>query len=366
MVSRTRRNVLGGAAALGALAAGNRASGFWVPAPPMGTWTQRADMPFAVQDISATAIWRHDATDTKPPRDGTLVSAGGMVPETLNLYRVTKQTVYYDPRTEWWGKGPDLPWPRHHLALCSHGRSVYAMGGYYSNSENWRRQWQMCKDVWRLDTLNQREWYGLPALPDYAAEGAVASVGDTLHFMGGRAPRGSSNFASEDHTESDRHWAYDGTSWTDRAPLLSPRYGMAAAPFGESVYLIGGRRVSGGNLSLNEVYAPSMNRWQRERPLPKSTRPDSPAGRTGHAAAVWKNKIYVFGGEWWIDDENNGVYSDVHEYDPKQDTWRSVAVMPRPRHGLGAVALDDGIYLVGGAAGAHDFGVTAFVDRFVI
>lgn len=84
--------------------------------------------------------------------------------------------------------------------------------------------------------------------------------------------------------------------------------------------------------------------------MPKPIR-QAPHGQGGLAAAAWRNKIYVFGGEWWIDEGDGGVYADVWEYDPRQDKWRACAAMPRPRHGLGAVALDDGIYVVGGASG---------------
>ncbi|MEL7487795.1 MAG: kelch repeat-containing protein, partial [Pseudomonadota bacterium] len=74
--------------------------------------------------------------------------------------------------------------------------------------------------------------------------------------------------------------------------------------------------------------------------------------------------IYAFGGEWFGD--GGGVYSEVFEYDPREDKWRAVAAMPRPRHGLGAVAMEDGVYVLGGAARAGGNETSAVLDRFAI
>ncbi|MEM9169348.1 MAG: kelch repeat-containing protein [Pseudomonadota bacterium] len=145
--------------------------------------------------------------------------------------------------------------------------------------------------------------------------------------------------------------------------MPTPRNSAAGAVFGSALYVIGGRTVSGGNSDRVDVYDPQTDRWQRAAPLPKSKR--GPVGRGGHAAATYNGHIYAFGGEWFGDD-GGGVYSEVFEYDPLEDKWRSVAGMPRPRHGLGAVALEDGIYVLGGAREPAGNGTTGAVDRFVI
>ena len=368
MVSLNRRKVFGGAAAIGALAAGGSANAsFWAPAPPTGTWTTRPNMPFAVQEIYPTSFLRTDPSGMKPRGGGILVNAGGIVPADVNVYRATDRTTFYDPSTDWWGEGPALPQARHHLALCNHNGFLYGLGGFVSDAQG---QWQMRSNLWRLDSLDGPLWYGMTSLPLPNAEGVVVSLSGMMHLIGGRAPAGSSNKEWRDHIDTDRHWAYDAIAdrWQPRAPLPTPRNSMAAAVIGDSVYVIGGRTVRGGNTPVNEVYVPWTDRWQRAAPMPKPVRTGKPApqGQSGIAAAVWKKKIYVFGGEWQLDEETGGVYSDVWEYDPREDKWRAVAAMPRPRHGLGAVALGDGIYVVGGASEPSGEGTTAYVDRFAI
>jgi hypothetical protein len=57
----------------------------------------------------------------------------------------------------------------------------------------------------------------------------------------------------------------------------------------------------------------------------------------------YRDKIFVLGGEG-----TNRVFGQNEAYDPQQDAWEHYAPMPTPRHGLGAVAIGDAIYVVGG------------------
>ncbi len=44
----------------------------------------------------------------------------------------------------------------------------------------------------------------------------------------------------------------------------------------------------------------------------------------------------------------NRVYGQTEAYDPVRNTWESYAPMLTPRHGMGAVAVGDAIYVAGG------------------
>jgi N-acetylneuraminic acid mutarotase len=69
--------------------------------------------------------------------------------------------------------------------------------------------------------------------------------------------------------------------------------------------------------------------------------------------------LYVFGGE------NPGVFPHTEEYDPAQRTWRRVADMPTPRHGMGAVTVGDAIHVIGGGTRAG-FGAATTHEMFRI
>ena len=42
------------------------------------------------------------------------------------------------------------------------------------------------------------------------------------------------------------------------------------------------------------------------------------------------------------------VFGQNEGYDPQRDAWEQYAPMPTPRHGLGAAAIGDAIYVAGG------------------
>ncbi|MCD6075247.1 MAG: hypothetical protein K0Q70_2130, partial [Rhodospirillales bacterium] len=58
--------------------------------------------------------------------------------------------------------------------------------------------------------------------------------------------------------------------------------------------------------------------------------------------------IVVIGGEG---SSEKGVYAENEAYDPKTDTWRTLAPMSVPRHGTGAAVIDGVFYMPGGATG---------------
>ncbi|MEO1136465.1 MAG: kelch repeat-containing protein, partial [Pseudomonadota bacterium] len=202
-------------------------------------------------------------------------------------------------------------------------------------------------------------WETLTPLPHPQAETVAKSLNGFIHVAGGRAPAGSSNTEWADHIDTDEHWYYDAGDdrWRALAPLPTPRNSAAGAVTNGVLYVIGGRTVNDGNLTAMEVYDPLSDRWEKARPMPKA--------QAGLAAAVLNGKIYAFGGEFFSP-TGGGVFAEAWEYDPDKDDWRAVAVMPRRRHGLGAVTLSDAIYVLGGAAQAGGSETSAALDRFEI
>jgi hypothetical protein len=54
-------------------------------------------------------------------------------------------------------------------------------------------------------------------------------------------------------------------------------------------------------------------------------------------------RIFVLGGE-----APSGTFEQVEAYDPATDTWRTFSPMPTARHGLGAAAVGDRIFVISG------------------
>jgi len=347
-----RRSVLaGGAAMAGAAAFGARAH---EPNAP-GAWAPLANMPFATQEIYPAPFWkpREVGPGLKPTPYNIIVCAGGLAPDALNS--VTADVTFYDPLYDAWGYSTPLPAPRHHVALVNNNGYLYAVGGFARDRFG---GWQMRADCWRTGELDQ-PWDRMAPLPHPQAESVCESLGGFIHVVGGRAPAGSLNTNWDHHIDTDEHWMYDAASnsWRSLAPLPTPRNSAAGAVVNGVLYVIGGRTVSDGNKNVVEVYDPLSDRWATARPMPKA--------QAGLAAAVLNGHIYVFGGEYFSA-ASGGVYAESWEYNPDTDEWRAVAAMPRPRHGHGAVPIDNAIYVMGGASSPGGVNTSAALDKFEI
>jgi hypothetical protein len=87
-----------------------------------------------------------------------------------------------------------------------------------------------------------------------------------------------------------------------------------------------------------------------------------PTPRGGVAGAALDGKLHVIGGEG-NDGDASGVFDEVEAYDPASDSWQALPPMLEPRHGLAAAELEGRIYLPGGAS-AQGFGAVG--DHTVI
>ncbi|MEM8988253.1 MAG: kelch repeat-containing protein [Pseudomonadota bacterium] len=340
---------LGGAAAL-MLAASPAVSS----AGETGVWSQRADMPFPVQEIYPARFLKGGAE--------VIVNAGGVTPKGLLPLNFSDEVVIYDPSQDVWSSGPTLPAARHHLVLVAAGGALYAIGGF---SGDMLGPWRMQSTVWRLDDL-QGDWSPAPDLPAPQGEAHAAAVGGRIHVIGGRTPKGEANRKASDHRDTDAHWAFDiaAGTWEACRPLPTARNSGACVYLDGLIYVVSGRMFGGENTPVCEAYDPKTDAWRTVAPLPAPARQDAPRGQGGLAAAAWNGEIVALGGEWFSGAQ--GVYADAWAYNPQQDAWRAVAPMPRPRHGLGAVALSDGVYVIGGATEPSGKGTSPYLDRFVI
>ena len=93
-------------------------------------------------------------------------------------------------------------------------------------------------------------------------------------------------------------------------------------------------------MSTNEAYDPITNTW--------SLRASLPSARAGHGSAVLNGKIVIFGGEGNLANPATGTFENTDEYDPATDSWRALAPMITPRHGMNGAVYDNVIYVPGG------------------
>lgn len=288
-----------------------------------GAWGPREPIPWPVQEVYGTA-WR-----------GQVVIAGGMAPGATGLrggVNPQDRTGVYDPRANRWREGPRLPFPRHHPVLAAVGDRIYAIGGYRVTEAG---AWVGVTDVLSWD--GGEAWTSAPSLPQLQCETVALTLGDRIHVVSGRAPKGAANLAWSDQGDIDLHQVFDAKvgKWTKAAPCPQARNSAAGGVIGGKLYLVGGRRVGEGNSGRLDRYDPSTDKWETLAAMPR--------GAGGLAAAVMDGRLYTFGGEG-----GPGVISDCWSYDPTTDKWSAEAPMRTPRHGLAAATVGGRIYAVGG------------------
>jgi N-acetylneuraminic acid mutarotase len=84
-----------------------------------------------------------------------------------------------------------------------------------------------------------------------------------------------------------------------------------------------------------------------------------PTARSGIAAVVLADRMFVFGGE-----APAGTFNQVEAYDAKSNGWGSHPRMPTARHGLGAATVAGRIYVISGGPTPGD-SVSAANEIFV-
>lgn len=265
---------------------------------------------------------------------GRVAVAGGLDPDGGASSRLDT----WDPATNTWTPGPDLPRGLHHAGLAVLGERLYVVGGYANApGEPWTAQ----AGVFSLGP-GEATWKPEPSLARARGALAVAALDGRLVAVGG--------VVGDQLSGSVESWAPGEQAWRGEPALAEPREHLGAASVGGRLYAVGGRR--GGidtNLASVESWAPGEATWTPEPSLARA--------RGGIGVAAGTDRLCVAGGE-----EPSGTIAPVECIGvPGGAGWTVVAQMEVPRHGLALVALGDRLHAVGGGpdpglfvSGAHE------------
>ncbi len=272
---------------------------------PAPVWRELKPAPIARQFAGATVA------------GGKLWIAGGLTRDAA-----TTAVYGYDPVIDQWTRGPDLPLPLHHLAAVTYHDEVVVIGGWSPANGNLSGLVSG-----RVFALRNGAWVELAPLNHPRVAHAAAVVGDKIVVVGGQA-----NDQLIPTTE-----VFDGTRWTDGAPIPTPREHMSATTDGTYVYAVGGRNLSSDkNSAAFERFDPATGAWQ--------TMPNMPTPRGGVAATCIDGRIVAAGGE-----EPTRVLNTVEAYDIDTGTWSTLPPLPVARHGMALATVGNSVFAVGGA-----------------
>ncbi len=161
---------------------------------------------------------------------------------------------------------------------------------------------------------------------------------DKLYVIGGTKYDGQG-------TKSNEVWrSSNGTAWTNVTPtdtskIFPVRANHQAVVFNGAIYVIGG---DGNNGRLNDVWKSTNGAaWEKLTP---TDRAKIFSERSGHQAVVFKNNIYVMGG-----DDNSGTNNEVWKSCNGKDWEKITTTTPfTARSGHKAAVFKDELYVIMG------------------
>lgn len=306
-----------------------------VPLPGKGSWSALAPMTRDLGEVSAALI------------GGDVYVVGRGHPHTLR----------YDPDTDTWVE--NLKWrphKGHHHAVEVLDGEMYLVGGRQNGSEGTLQIYDPDTDNWT--TGADLPWSG-GSVSTVLIDGKIYAAGGIVDNL----------FTTDRCAVYDPML----DSWTELAPMPVGRNHTAAATDGERFWIFGGRGPGSGDTDVVangfddvQVYDPATDTWQTSAHPASRLRP-LPQARGGLGKAIWRQgEFWVLGGETLNGPGATplGVYANVDVYDPEFGTWRAAAPMLTPRHGIHPVLMPDGAILVPGGGTQSGGSQSTVVERW--
>jgi len=303
---------------LGALACGSS------PAAEPRRWSTAPPLPVA--RFEAYAAVAH----------GKVHFIGGItgVIEDLQTARPSQRVDVFDPASNAWSPGPELPAdaPKHHLTVAIANDAIYVLGGF--DGIIGQRAGEPFRPIAVAYVLEGAGWRKL-APPPLARGGATAQAIEGRIYVTGGAP-------NEGEPSFDELDVYDIASdrWTQGARMPTAREHLASCAIAGKLIAVGGWKDHDRTAQAAvESYDPTTDRWTPLPPLP------TPRG--GLAAVATGSACHVIGGEDWAL-PFPGTFDEHETFDVTRGLWTIDAPMPTARHGLGLAWLGGTLYAIGG------------------
>jgi DNA-binding CsgD family transcriptional regulator/N-acetylneuraminic acid mutarotase len=172
--------------------------------------------------------------------------------------------------------------------------------------------------------------------------GAAAAVIDNAVFTFG----GSSKHGVTGKVESYR---FEENKWIKKTSKPTPVEDIQAVLIANKIYIPGGVQSDGEVSNKLEIYDPVSDEWEEKTSMPE------PA--SAYALAAYEGKMYLFGG---FDGVN--FLDIVLEYNPESDQWTYKTPIPSPRGYAGAVVASGKIHLMGGYNGETSSNANVIYD----
>ena len=196
----------------------------------------------------------------------------------------------YDTKKDFWYEIAPLPLPLHHPAAAAYDGKLYVVGGSAKEQIRYiRSTWEASNSLFIYDPVTN-EWTKGADMPTPRGAATAQFIGDTMYVVGGANHFPYPIFGA-DHEWYSVNEAYypNSNTWEEKAPMPTPREHLSSAVVDGKMFVIGGRQTTvESSLSANEVYEPLKDNWTRLEPMPTA--------RAGHSVTAVNGTVFAFGG----------------------------------------------------------------------
>ncbi len=179
----------------------------------------------------------------------------------------------YDPASDTWSLGSDLPWAGGAVATACIDGTIYAAGGLVGG---------LCTNAVAAYNPTADTWTMRAPMPFARAESAGGTDGSSLVVIGGRNSAGSPTANTLIYSPGTDTWSAGAALGLARRAL-----GRAVAWDGE-LFVIGGASL-GGISGRVDAYDPTTNTWRSEAAMPTP--------RRGVSATEFESRVFVPAGD---------------------------------------------------------------------
>jgi hypothetical protein len=238
-------------------------------------------------------------------------------------------TIQLSAQTGTWAIKTPMPTARAELATAAVGGVIYAVGGTSSTSLTLTtvEAYDIATDTWTTKA----------SMPTARAGLSTAAVNGIVYAMGGYIPDGTPDVHYPDFAVVE---AYDPATdtWTTKAPMPTPRFGLSTSVVNGIIYAIGGANNLNGWVGTVEAYDPATDTW--------TTKASMPTPRYELSTSVVNGVIYAFAGGY---SAGHSFFGTLEAYDPASDTWTTKAAT-NGTYMAGIAAMNGTLYVIGGYA----------------